>query len=303
MRDKPYRHLLYLLIRLIGLIVYPLPLKIGTKIGSLIGKLVFYILPKEREKALSHLSIAFGREKNKKELRKIALTLFSNLGKNAIEWFNFSKIDSKWFEKHVRAEGIEHLEEARKKGKGMIVLISHFGNWELTGAYIAHRGFSGTTIARRIYIEKINRLIVNMRKQKKIDVIYRDESPKKILHILRNNGVIGILADQDVASVEGVFVDFFGKPAYTPTGPVKLAMKTGAAIIPTFLVRESGDFRLFVEKEIALDISGDKERDILINTVKWTRVLEKYIRKYPDHWVWMHRRWKTRPKEEAAASR
>ena len=161
---------------------------------------------------------------------------------------------------------------------------------------MAHFGCNGLIIARRIYIEQFNRLIVKMRKEKGNDVIYRDEYPKKILRRLNNNGYVGVLADQDVASVEGVFVDFFGKAAYTPIAPVNLAIKTGAALLPVFLIREGDRFKYIAEKEIDLDITGNRDRDIVVNTARWNKVLERYIRKYPDHWVWMHRRWKTRPR-------
>ena len=132
-------------------------------------------------------------------------------------------------------------------------------------------------------------------------VTYRDESPKKVLRILRNGGYIGVLADQDVASIEGVFVDFFGKPAYTPAAPVKFAMKTDAALMPMFLVRNGDKYDFFVEPPVKMRMTGDLERDVLVNTAIWTGILEKYIRKYPDHWVWMHRRWKTKPKAEDTA--
>ncbi len=299
MKNKPYRLVLYIFVRMVGFLLYPLPLKIGIRIGSVFGRLAFFILPKEREKTLTHLKIALGREKSEREIKKIAINLFSNLGKNAIEWLNFPKINKDWFERYVEPEGLVHIREAHKRGKGVIILASHFGNWELMAAYLAHIGCRGAMIVRRIYIEQFNQLIVNMRKNKGHDVIYRDESPKKVLRVLKNNSYLGILADQDIDSVEGVFVDFFGKPAYTPVAPVKLAIKTGAALIPAFLIREDGKFRFMVEKEVSLDISGDRERDLLINTIKWTKVIERYIRKYPDQWVWMHRRWKTRPKEEA----
>lgn len=298
MKHKPYRLVLYALIRIIGFLLYPLPLKISSRIGVLFGRLAFYIIPKEREKTLTHLRIAFGREKSEKDIKEIAKRLFSNLGRNAMEWLNFPKLDKKWFERHVEPEGLERLRESHKRGRGTIVLPGHFGNWELAGAYMAHIGCRGTMIVRRIYIEQLNRFIVNMRKSKGNDVIYRDESPKRTLRVLKENGYLGIVADQDIDSVEGVFVNFFGRPAYTPIAPVNLAMRTGAALIPVFLIRKNSKYKFIVENEIKIDITKDKERDLLVNTVKWTDVLERYIRQYPDHWVWMHRRWKTRPKEE-----
>lgn len=301
MKNKPRRFLLYILIRIIGFLLYPLPLKIGLKVGGFFGKTAYYIIPKERKKAIAHLELAFGKEKTHKEIKDIALNVFSNLGKNAVEWFNFPKIDKAWFENNVTAEGVEHIRQAHAKNKGTIILASHFGNWELMAAYLANIGCGGLMIVRRIYIEGLDRLIVKMRKSKGNDVAYRDESPKKVLKVLKNNGYVGIVADQDVKSVEGVFVDFFGTPAYTPIAPVNLAIRTGAAFVPAFLFREGRRYRFIAEKEIHMDVTQDRERDLLVNTIKWTRVLERYIRRYPDQWVWMHRRWKTRPEGELNA--
>jgi len=296
MKYKPYRTVLYIITRIIGYLLYPLPLRVSSRIGSLIGKLVFYIIPKERKKTLTHLKDAFGKEKTEKEIKDIALRLYSNLGKNGLEWLNFPKIDNKWFANYIKTDGLEHISEADKRGKGVIVLASHFGNWELLAAYLGYLGYHGAIIVRKIYIEQFNRFFEKMRKGVGNEVIYRDESPKKVLRVLKDGGFIGLLADQDVSSIEGVFVNFFGRPAYTPVAPIKFAMKSGAALIPMFLVREGGKFKFIVEKEIDVDIGIDKERTLIVNTEKWTKVLEKNIRLYPDHWVWMHRRWKTRPK-------
>jgi hydroxyethylthiazole kinase-like uncharacterized protein yjeF len=295
MKRKPHRFALYILIRTLIFILRPIPLKISSEFGAALGRLIFYILPKEREKTLTHLTIAFGRKKTASEIRGIGLSLYANLGRNAMEWVNVPKLDNAWFDKNVTPEGLHHIDEARSKGKGTIVLASHFGNWELLSLYLNRLGCFGIIIVRKIYIEQLNRIFDAMRKIRGNEIMYRDESPRRILKTLKKNGYIGLLADQDVKSVEGVFVDFFGKPAYTPVAPVKFAMKTKAALIPMFMAREGKRFRFFVEKEIEIDDTGDEERDLLVNTVRWTRVLERYILKYPDQWVWMHRRWKTKP--------
>ena len=298
MKRKPYRTALYLLARIIGFLLYPLPLRVSVKLGALMGRAAFYIIPKERKKALDHLGMAFADKKSQGEIRETAVKVFSNLGRNAAEWLNYPKLDKRWFEKNVTTQGFERLLEAHKRKKGVIILTGHFGNWELLAAYLGLFGCKGAIIARKIYVEQFNTFFVKMRGHFGHENIYRDESPKRVLKFLRDGGYMGVLPDQDVDSLEGVFVDFFGKPAYTPTSPVKLAIKTGAALMPSLLLRTGGRFTFFVDNEIKLDITGDKERDVLVNTAKWMNVFEKYIRKYPDQWVWMHRRWKTRPQEE-----
>ena len=267
-------------------------------LGAFFGRVAYHILPREREKTLKHLKIAFGNEKTDPELTSIAKRLFSNLGRNALEWINYSKADKDWYLKHVKPEGLENIDRAHQRGNGVIFLCSHFGNWEFMGFYLAQIGYGGSTIAKRFYIESFNKLLEKMRTDMGMGVVYRDESPKEILRILKNNGYVGIAADQDVRSVEGVFVDFFGKSAYTPSGLVRLAKRTKAAIIPVFLIRKANNKFLFIaEKEIELVSTGDEEKDLITNTEKWSNLVESYIRKYPDHWVWMHRRWKTRPED------
>ena len=290
--------MLYIVARIIAFPLYLIPLKIGVHLGALFGRITYYILPGERKKAIKHLNIAFGSEKSRQEISKIAKSMFSNLGRNAMEWISSPKIDKKWLIDHIEPTGLENINRAHERGKGVIFLINHFGNWEMMGFFLANIGYAGTSIAKRFYIESFNKLLVRMRADKGVGIVYRDESPKKILRLLKNNGYVAILIDQDVRSVEGVFVDFFGKAAYTPSGLAKVAQKTGAAIVPVFLIRKKNDrFKFVAEKEIDVALSGNEERDTIINTAKCTKAVESYIRKYPDHWVWIHRRWKTRPED------
>ena len=129
-----------------------------------------------------------------------------------------------------------------------------------------------------------------------VKVIYRF-SPREMLKCLKENGLLGILADQDTDKVDGVFADFFGMPAYTPTGPVTLALKTGASILPCFIVRENNHHTIYVEEPLALTVTGEREKDLKVNINLCNKIIESYIRKYPAQWVWMHQRWKQKPKK------
>ena len=296
MKQKFKHRVLYAVARIAAVPLYIIPLRIGILLGAVFGRVAYWILPGERKKTLRHLELALGSEKSRRELGSIAKRLFSNMGRNALEWINSGKIDRKWLVTRIMPVGRENIDTAHSRGKGVIFLISHFSNWELMGFYLAQTGYAGISIARKFYIEDFNKLLVKMRADKGVGVVYRDESPKKILKVLKNNGYVGILADQDVRNVDGVFVDFFGTPAYTPIAPVRIAEKTGAAIVPVFLIRDGNwRYKFVAEKEIKLSFTGDREKDLVVNTARWTKLLESYIRKYPDHWVWMHRRWKTRP--------
>jgi len=286
---------LYYLLRVAAFIIYLFPLGAGLFLGSALGRLAYFAGRRERLKTLANLRLAFGREKGEKEISRIACEAFSNLGKNLAELINFPKINKDNIDTLIEDRGLYKIDKALKKGKGVIVLASHFGNWELLAAYLTAKGYRGPVIARRLRFEKYDMLLNRLRASKNVEVIYRDESPKKILRVLKAGGMIGVLADQDVDSVDGVFVDFFGKSAYTPSAPASLAMATGAVMLPCFLAREDGKRAFCVEDPIELEITGNKDRDIMVNTQRWSRALESFIRRYPSQWVWMHRRWKTRP--------
>ncbi len=296
MKFKFRRYYLYYLARLAAYKIYILPISIGLYIGKILGALAFWVLFKYRDIAISNLELAFSGEKSKPEIRRIAKQVFENLGKTAVEVINFPKLNKKNIDKFVRIVNLDIVDKAFEKGKGVIILTAHFGNWELLALTMRVKGYPGAAIGKRLYFDKYDKYLNSLRKVHDLNIIYRDDSPKKILKILRDNQIIGILADQDVDSVEGVFVDFFGHPAYTPIGPVALAKASGATIVPAFMIREKGRHTLVMENPIELIDTGDKEADMIRNTQAWSRIVESYIRRYPEQWVWLHRRWKTREK-------
>lgn len=263
--------------------------------ASKIGAFVYLILPKYRNIAIENLTYAFGKEKSAREIHALARKVFENLAKSGFELVQFPKINEKNLDKYVTLVGRENLDAGYAKGKGIVVITAHFGNWELMAATLRLYGCPGVTIGRRIYFDKYDKMLNYYRRVHDVNVIYRDDSPRKMLKTLKENKIVGVVADQDVDSVEGVFVDFFGRPAFTPVGPVGLAKATGAALIPVMIRREPDDTHtVIVEKEIELADTGDKEKDLVENTRRWSQVIESYIRRYPEQWVWMHRRWKTK---------
>ncbi|MCX5667524.1 MAG: lysophospholipid acyltransferase family protein [Candidatus Omnitrophica bacterium] len=293
MRHKYRRYFLYYLGRVAASLAYLLPIRIASAIAAFFGRCAFFLLPKYRDIAIDNLTHAFGSEKTPGEIRHIAGKVFENLGRNAAELINFPKINKENIDRFIKMEGIDIVDGSFARGKGTIILGSHFGNWELLGLTFRVKGYPGSTIGRKIYFYKYDNWLNHLRREQDINVIYRDESPRKMLKVLKDNKILGIVADQDVDSVEGVFVNFFGRPAFTPVGPVVLARATGASLVPTFVIRKHGHHRFIIEKPIELVDTGNKEADLVTNTQRWSDVIESYIRKYPDQWVWMHRRWKT----------
>ncbi len=298
MKIKLHRYVIYWLLLLLSLIVRCLPMRLVSKLGSVLGVIVYYLIGYERRKTIKHLKIAFGDSKSEQEIHQIAKETFANLGRNGCEWVKMPSLTDEQIRERVEVENVEVIHESLKKGKGLILLTGHFGNWEWLAACLGSLGLRGGVLARRIYFEPFNRFLVKIRESHRIETIYRDESPKKMLKMLKNNGILGILPDQDVDKINGIFIPFFGREAYTPTAPVAFALASKADIVPAFIVREKDRFRLIIEEPIKVEKTEDKETDLKRYTVQWNEVLERYIRKYPSQWVWMHRRWRTRPKTE-----
>jgi len=294
MRYRYRRYYLYYLGRIAAFLVYLLPMRVGSSIAAFLGRCAFYLLPKYRSLTIDNLTRAFANEKTPKEIRHIAIKVFENLGRNAAELINFPKITKGNVDRLVKIEGIDIVDKSFARGKGTIILAAHLGNWELTGLVFRIKDYPGRTIGKKIYFHKYDSWLNRLRRAQDINVIYRDESPRKMLRVLKDNLILGIVADQDVDSVEGVFVNFFGQRAYTPIGPVALAKVTGASIIPVFVARQGAHHRFIIEKPVELVDTGNKDADMVTNTQRWSDVVESYIRRYPEQWVWMHRRWKTK---------
>ena len=294
MKFKYRRYYLYYLGRVAFFVIGFFPYSVGMYIASKLGAISYYILGRYRRTTLENLTFAFGNEKTAGEIHAIARKVFENLGRNAFELIQFYRITKRNIDSIVRIRNLEILDGELAKGKGVIVVTAHFGNWELMPATIIIKGYIGSVVGPRIYFHKYDKLLNRLRRLHNVNIIYRDESPRKILKVLKANGIIGIVADQDVDSVEGIFVDFFGREAYTPMGPVALAKVSGSSLIPAFMLRKGSRHELVIEKPIELIDTGNKEEDVVENTRRWSAVIERYVRAYPDQWVWMHRRWKTK---------
>ena len=297
MKRKPHRFFLYLLLNLLHIIVLILPYKVAVYLGGFFGGLAYAVLPKYRNVTLQNLRQAFAGEKDEGEIRRIAKDVFRSLGRTGAECLSLRKFNREGVRRLMPEKEFQPVKDALAGGKGVIIIGSHFGNWEMSSICGAAFGLDATVIGRRIYYPPYNKFLVSIRERNRVKTLYRDDKNilRKSLSVLKANNVLGIVPDQDVDSVDGVFVDFFGRQAYTPAGPVAMAMLSGAPMLPTFTVRRNGELHLLADKPIYVKESGDRKRDIAKYTQEWSRVVEKYIRMYPSHWVWMHKRWKTRP--------
>ncbi len=263
--------------------------------GVLLADLFFLFSRREKTVALKNLSAAFGAEKNPDEILRICRYCFRNLGKQLMEVLQMPRLTPENLDRLVTYEGKQNIDNALKAGKGVIILTAHFGNWELLGAGLGLSGYKLNYIFRPLRSRQLDALLNRIRQGVGGKPIPRGASVKGALRCLMRNELLAILSDIDT-KVDGVFVDFFGRPAFTPRGPVSIALRTGAALVPTHVVRQRDDTHVIVvEKALKLKITGNLEEDIRLNTARGVKILESYIRKHPEQWIWVHDRWKTRP--------
>lgn len=221
------------------------------------------------------------------------------LGKNAGEMLRATRVKTlPDLEKFLVTHGLENYERAIKKGKGVIFLTCHLGAFDLQVSNMALRGLNPNIIGTPLKDERLNELLWNYRNMHGAIAIARGRETFRLIKVLKSGGSVALLIDQDT-KVKSRFVNFFGRPAATPVGATVLAMKTGAAIVPTY-VHLGSDWKqhMHILPEIPMTLTGDEEADMISNTQVLTRFIEDVIRKHPEQWVWMHQRWKTKPGEE-----
>jgi KDO2-lipid IV(A) lauroyltransferase len=300
-KRKLYRYPLYLLARLAAIPVYVVPRRWVLSLAGVAGRIAYLILSRQREKILGNLRRAFGSEKSEAEIRKIARGVVENAAKTAVEILQFPKFNSRNIDGFIDVSDALHLlGELRKDGRGIICLTAHIGNWELLAGALCLKGIPMTVVGRRIYYEPYNRWIVGIRQSVKMRLFYRDQSARELLACLKRNEVVGLLPDQDIDSLAGMWVDFFGRPAYTPTAPVKMALKLETPLAIGFLIRFPGDrYKLVIEEVIRPKVETTFEDAVKKYTIQWMGKFEKVIRDYPEQWMWMHDRWKTQPPKES----
>src|SRR3990167_7470996 len=276
---------------LIGL----LPARLAGALGAAVGWLAYSLLRGQRRLTLQHLAYGFGEAMPEAERRRVARRVFTNLGRNALEWLQLPRRSLDDIQRQVTAQGVEHVRDALAKGAGVIMVSGHFGNWEILPLYFRTLGFDrGGVLARPLRYPEYEAFFIGMRAAKGVPTIARG-SVKDVARALRANGLVGMMPDQDIASMEGLFVDFFGHPAHTPVGPAALSLMTGAPIVPCFVIRDGRRFRIAIEPPLRAPEGVERPQALAQLTQAWSDVVESYIRRYPDHWVWMHRRWKTQP--------
>ena len=274
-----------------------MPKRLAYWAADVVAWLGFHLAKRQRNVGFHNLRMVFP-ERSIDEHTTILRGSFKNLGRLLVEFSHFRKLHPSNIAKLVRYEGFEHFENALNRGNGVIFLTAHIGAWELSSFAHSMYGHPMKFIVRKIDNPLVETLISSYRCLGGNVPILRQNSARGILKALRANETIGILVDQNTS--DGVFVDFMGIPAATTPSVATLALRTGATVIPGFIIWNEREriHRLCFEPPIELIETGDLARSIIENTRLFNDVVERYVRKYPDQWLWIHRRWKTRPPGE-----
>jgi len=269
------------------------------RLSAFLGKIGDTFAVGPRRIVTANLNIAFpGKTLQEKE--RLTRQFFGVFAVSSLELLYFIN-HRDLLDTHVTLKGREHLEEAFSRGKGVIAITAHLGSFPLMLAKLVREGFPTYVIARPLRDEKSNDYIHRMRSDAGVKTIFsypRNACVAQTIKTLRENAIVCMLMDQNFGT-GGVWVDFFGHLAATPTGAVVFALRTGAAVLPMFIVREkAGVHTVHIEKRVEIRVCENNEETLLINTASFSKIIEQWIRRYPSHWGWIHKRWKSRPSKE-----
>jgi len=292
MRKKIQHRLESWLVLSLGFVLRLFPYRVSLCFAGIIGD-SFFLLGRERRKiSLENLKRSFP-DKDGKELKQIAKRAYRNIAKSLTEYMLFPKLDKARILDLVEFEGLEVFDSALQEGKGAVLVTGHFGSWELMGAAISQKGYPIDFLVGEQHNRLVDNLMNKHRMMMGIGIIKMGAAAKGVIKALKENRFVAMLSDQD-AGKDGTIVDFLGFPASTPKGPAAFSLKTNAPMIMGFILRRNGKRqKIILERVEPIEKTSDKGEDIKRLTQAYTSVLEKYIRAYPDHWYWLHRRWKS----------
>lgn len=274
-------------------------LKASMKIGKFTGKTVASLLPKLKKTGRRNLEIALP-ELSETAKEKILDGTFESLGRQLGFVSHFDDFTPERVRKIVEVVGKGNFDKAYADGRGVLFFTGHFGSWEVFNLLPPAFGHTMNILVRRIDNPLVENFVDKLRTRLGCKTLDKTQSARQMFRVLKKGELLGILADLNVQEKEGVFVDFFGIPASTTTGIAKLALATNAAVLPAFAVWNEAKQKYIVHLEPAVEYqkTEDAERDVKNLTQAVTNVVEEYVRKYPEQWLWIHKRWNTRPEGE-----
>lgn len=276
-----------------------LPISSGIALAQVFARFGFWF-PRLRRTGECNLQLAFP-DLPDTERRGLLLGSFQNLARQLPIFSRFRKTTGDDLKDLIDCEGLDHLQAAMQKQQGVILFTGHIGAWELSSFGLSLFGYPLSFLVRRIDNPRIEALVERARTSRGNRTIDKTSAAREMLQILRDGGTLGILVDLNTLDREAIFVDFFGRPASTTFIVAKLALRTGAEVLPVFAPWDAQRkrFILTVDEPLKIEKTGDEAEDVRRLTQQYTRVVEDYVRRYPDQWLWIHRRWKTRPEGES----
>lgn len=279
------------LILLLRMILCKLPFPLIRLSGSILGSFSFLVLRKKRKRVMENLKAFFLCEKGEEEVKEIAKKYFKNVATNFIESFTISRFPAHFLKEVVEVKGKEHLEEAIKKGKGIIGISGHLSNFVLLMARVAKEGYRVNVVIRGEKDKGLEKLFFEERTALGINSVYKDASPFHMTKLLRKNEILWLFLDQFPRSGER-FVDFFHLKVPFYDGAVRFAKSMGSPIIPFSIKRKTNGYVIEIMPEVKLHWGYNREEDIIRNYSQLIKIIEDLIQKYPEEWFWWQRRWK-----------
>ena len=282
----------WLVIRTLG----ALPRPLARAAAILFAQIVYLLHPRLRRVGMRNLALAFP-QKSAHERARILRGEFTSLGRQLAEVCHFPQYTLANVGKVVVYDGFENYERAFGRGKGVLFVTAHFGGWELSAFTHSMHGHPMHVVMRPMDNVYLDRMIRHYRTMHGNTLVDKDDFGRGLLSAMKNGEVVGILMDTNMTPPQGIFVDFFGIPACTASGLARIALRTDAAVVPGFTIWDAalGKYRLRFDPAVNLVRTGDNDADVAANTQLFTKIIEDYVRRYPDQWLWIHRRWKTRP--------
>ena len=295
MRQRLEFILVFVLVRGLG----ALPRRLARAAGAGLGALAFAFTRRLRRTGDRNLEIAYP-ESDATWRRHIVRQLYRNLGMHMAEFCLMSRYTPADTRGLVRYAGLEHYLAARDRGRGVLVVTGHLGLWEFSSFYHSLMGYPMSMVIRRLDNPLVDRLVNRIRCLHGNTVVHKDDFARGLLGAMRRGETVGILMDTNMTPPQGIFVDYFGTPACTASGLARVAMRTEAAVLPGFLTWREDEKRYVLEFGEPLELvrTSNDEQDMAANTQICTTAIETWVRRFPEQWLWVHRRWKTRPPGE-----
>lgn len=273
----------FLLYRIGHFLTLKVPLRISYRIAVILADIHYHVYIKERRAVIENLKTILNNN-NTKELDRIARDVFRNFAKYLVDFFRFSMIDSEYMKDFVKLEGLSNIEDARKRGKGVIILSAHIGNWELGGFALGKLGYPIHAVVLTHKNKKVNEFFINQRKMGNFGSIEIGASLRCCYNVLKNNELLALLGDRNFSN-KGLSIEFFGKKAFMPKGPSALAVRTGAAIVCGYMVRQRDDtFKIVFEKPIYPESGLNDDASVEDTMKRYLVSVEHAVRKYPGQW-------------------